>query len=104
MDLKPDIPFYSISQTATLVGVTADRLRTYDEEGLIKPYRNPKNKRLYSQNDITYLKCIRKFIHEYGISIKGLKLLLELMSCSELLAKVSDNPACESCGIISCRI
>lgn len=37
--LEPNEPFYQISQAAKLLGITSDRLRTYEEEGLIKPYR-----------------------------------------------------------------
>ena len=37
--IAKDEPFYQISQVSKLLGITSDRLRTYEEEGLIKPYR-----------------------------------------------------------------
>ena len=78
--LKADEPFYQISQVAKIVGISADRLRTYEEEGLIKPYRKQgenTNKRLYSQNDIEKIIILRKLIKS-GVSIIAIKLFLNI--------------------------
>ena len=71
-------PFYQISQAAKLLGVTSDRLRTYEEEGLIKPFRTKNSKdgkRLYSLNDIEWLARIRDLI-KLGVSIPSIRILL----------------------------
>ncbi|MCQ2738626.1 MAG: MerR family transcriptional regulator [bacterium] len=71
-------PFYQISQAAKLLGITSDRLRTYEEEGLIKPYRTKHSqdgKRLFSQNDIEWLTMIRDLI-KLGVSIPAIRILL----------------------------
>ena len=76
--LKPDEPFYQISQAAKLLGITSDRLRTYEEEGLIKPFRTKTSadgKRLFSQNDIEWLTIIRDLI-KLGVSIPVIRILL----------------------------
>lgn len=78
MKLNPDEPFYQISQAAKLIGVTSDRLRTYEEEGLIRPYRTKDSKdgkRLFSQNDIEWLSGIRDLI-KLGVSIPTIRILL----------------------------
>lgn len=78
--LKPDEPFYQINQAAKLIGITSDRLRTYEEEGLIKPYRtkNTKDgKRLFSNNDIEWLTMIRDLI-KLGVSIPAIRVLLNV--------------------------
>lgn len=98
-NIKEDTPFYPISMAAQLIGISPDRLRTYEEENLIKPYRNDKGKRLFSQNDINYLICLRKFIREYGISIKGLNLLLEFTTCNEIMHRVCPENNCIKCII-----
>lgn len=77
-NLEPNEPFYQISQAAKLLDITSDRLRTYEEEGLVKPYRtnNSKDgKRLFSQNDIDWLIIIRDLI-KLGVSIPTIRILL----------------------------
>ena len=76
--LNSDVPFFHISQAAKLLGITSDRLRTYEEEGLIKPYRinnSPTGKRLFTKYDIDYIFLIRKII-KLGVSIPALRILL----------------------------
>ncbi len=71
-------PFYQISQAAKLLGITSDRLRTYEEEGLIKPWRTKQSKdgkRLFSINDIEWLTMIRDLI-KLGVSIPTIRILL----------------------------
>ena len=78
MKLKSDEPFYQISQAAKLLGITSDRLRTYEEEGLIKPYRTKNSKdgkRLFTEYDIEWLSMIRDLI-KLGVSIPAIRLLL----------------------------
>lgn len=76
--LQANEPFYQISQAAKLLGITSDRLRTYEEEGLIKPYRTKHSKdgkRLFSPNDIEWLTMIRDLI-KLGVSIPTIRILL----------------------------
>jgi DNA-binding transcriptional MerR regulator len=76
--LQANDPFYQISQASKILGITCDRLRTYEEEGLIKPYRikhSKDGKRLFSQNDIEWLSMIRDLI-KLGVSIPTIRVLL----------------------------
>lgn len=82
--IKDDEPFYPISMASELVGVTADRLRTYEEEGLIKPFRAKTksnkvlgHKRLYSKQDLEWIEIIRELI-KAGISVPSVRMLLTL--------------------------
>jgi MerR family transcriptional regulator/heat shock protein HspR len=97
MVIDNDRPFFPISQAAQLIGVTPDRIRTYEEETLIKPYRDKKGKRLFSQNDIKYLICVRKFVREYGLSIKALVILFDFTTCYNLMKKVGNGQECKTC-------
>ena len=76
-------PIYPISVAAKLLGVHPRTLRIYEDEGLIKPARQG-NKRFFSQDDIEWVKCLRHLIHDEGISIPGIKKLLELSPCWEI--------------------
>jgi MerR family transcriptional regulator/heat shock protein HspR len=81
--IKNDLPIYPISVAAKLLDVHPRTLRIYEDEGLIKPERQGE-RRLYSQNDITWVGCLRSLIHDEGISIPGIKKLLQYASCYEI--------------------
>lgn len=74
---------YPISVAAKLLSVHPRTLRIYEQEGLIKPARQG-NKRYYSNDDLAWITCLRDLIHEKGISIPGIKMLLELTPCWEI--------------------
>ncbi len=97
LEIQPitaETPVYSIGVAAQLVNVHPRTLRIYEDEGLVKPARNG-NRRIFSQNDITWIGCVRKMIHDEGISIPGIKKLLRYAPCWE----ITDCPreVCESC-------
>ncbi|MBW1980380.1 MAG: MerR family transcriptional regulator [Deltaproteobacteria bacterium] len=74
---------YPIGIVAELLHIHPRTLRIYEREGLIKPARRS-GKRYYSNNDVQWLKCLRKLIHEDGLNIAGIKKLLTLASCWEI--------------------
>lgn len=82
--IKKDLPIYPIGVAAKLLAVHPRTLRIYENEGLIKPVRKG-NRRLYSTNDITWIRCLRRLIHDEGISIPGIKKLLRYATCHELV-------------------
>ncbi len=76
--LAKDVPFYQISQVSKLLGITSDRLRTYEEEGLVKPYRarhTKDGKRLFSLEEIEWLEIIRELIKS-GVTIPVIRIFL----------------------------
>ena len=81
--LRKDLPIYPIGVAAKLLDVHPRTLRIYEEEGLIQPAREG-NRRLYSTNDITWVGCLRRLIHDEGISIPGIKKLLRYATCYEI--------------------
>lgn len=74
---------YPIGIVAELLNVHPRTLRIYEREGLIKPARRS-GKRFFSNNDLRWLKCLRKLIHEDGLNIAGIKKLLTLATCWEI--------------------
>jgi len=81
--IRNDLPVYPIGVASRLLNVHPRTLRIYEDEGLIKPERAG-DRRLYSQNDITWVGCLRSLIHDEGISIPGIKKLLQFASCYEI--------------------
>ena len=76
--LAKDVPFYQISQVSKLLGITSDRLRTYEEEGLIKPFRakhTKDGKRLFTTEEIEWLEILRELI-KFGVTIPVIRILI----------------------------
>lgn len=89
MQINKDKPFYPVSMAAEMLGISPDRLRAYEDAGLIKPHRvevtSKKQKggrRLYSQNDIEWVSLLRQLIGN-GISIPALVIIINLLPCFE---------------------
>jgi MerR family transcriptional regulator/heat shock protein HspR len=80
-NIKKDSPVYTISTTAELLGISIHTLRMYEREGLILPHKKNSGHRLYSQEDIDRINCIRKAINESKISIAGIKTIYSLIPC-----------------------
>ena len=76
-------PVYPIGIVAELLNIHPRTLRIYEREGLIKPARRS-GKRFFSNNDLKWLRCLRKLIHEDGLNIAGIKKLLTLATCWEI--------------------
>ena len=81
--MRPDVPVYPIGVAARLLGIHPRTLRIYENEGLIQP-NHVGSRRLFSMNDIQWIRCLRSYIHDEGISITGLKKLLNLVPCWEV--------------------
>ena len=85
MKLDNSNAIYSISTAAEKLGMSVRMLREYEKDGLIKPYRNPSNGyRLFSNEDLQWIRCIRDLIHQQGLNIKGIRRLLMVMPCWEI--------------------
>lgn len=83
MAVENSDPIYPISVAAKLLDVHPRTLRIYEEENLVKPARRG-NKRYYSNDDLEWIRCLRGLIHDKGISIPGIKMLLDLTPCWEI--------------------
>jgi MerR family transcriptional regulator/heat shock protein HspR len=93
--MRSDVPVYPIGVAAKLINVHPRTLRIYEKEGLIKPALVG-SRRMFSADDIQWISCVRRFIHEEGISIAGLKKLLQFVPCWEIADCPGDVHEC--CG------
>jgi MerR family transcriptional regulator, heat shock protein HspR len=78
-NLNPDKPMFPISIVADILHVHQRTLRIYDDENILVPSRSPKNRRLYSFNDIERGKFIQYLTRELGINIAGIKIIFHLL-------------------------
>lgn len=65
--------FYTIGEVAALLGENASLVRfwTNSFEKFLKPRRNAKGNRLYTQEDIDTLKQIHLLVKEQGMTLEG---------------------------------
>lgn len=90
-------PIYPIRTAAQLLGISVPTLRMYEKEGLIIPHKTEGNQRIYSENDLERLRCIRRAINESKISINGIKTIYSLIPCWEVVkCSEEDRKNCPS--------
>ena len=71
------VSLYFISVASTLSGIHPQTIRTYEEKGLIKPYRTKGGTRRYSQEDVDKLIQIAN-LSQRGINLDGIKIIYEM--------------------------
>jgi len=88
---------YAIGVAAQQVGLSARTLRVYEDEGLIRPARKPgSGQRLYSEQDLVWVRCIGELIHGHSLTTAGIRRLLDLIPCWEVKRCQDDTAgACE---------
>lgn len=72
-------PRYVISVAARMVGIAAHTLRYYERLGLVRPERSEGNTRLYSQDDVDQLCCVKALMNDFRVNQAGVELALQLM-------------------------
>ncbi|MGB4654733.1 MAG: MerR family transcriptional regulator [Bacteroidales bacterium] len=66
--------YYKIGEVAEIFGVTTSLIRYYEKEfDIIKPRRNKKGNRQFTQNDLDNFHKIFHLIKEEGYTIEGAK-------------------------------
>ena len=72
-------PRYVISVASRMVGIEAHRLRHYERLGFVNPGRSGGNTRLYSQEDVDQLCCVKTLMNDLGLNTAGVQFALALM-------------------------
>ena len=76
---------YSAALASQLLGFAPRTLRAYEEAGLIEPVRTGKNnQRLYSKQDLRWLRCIGEMMHEEGYTLRSIRRLLDFAPCWDI--------------------
>ena len=81
MSTELNKPKYTISNAASLLDISVHTIRMYEREGLIIPFKKGSGQRLYSDQDIERVKCIRNLIKKEKLNIQGIRKILSLIPC-----------------------
>ncbi|MDR0763330.1 MAG: MerR family transcriptional regulator [Bacteroidales bacterium] len=66
--------FYTIGEVAEIFKVNTSLIRFWEKEfDIIKPQRNKKGDRLFTQKDLTHFYAIHKLVKEQGYTLQGAK-------------------------------
>lgn len=66
--------YYSIGDVAEKFGLAPSTLRFWEKEfTTIKPYKNKKGDRFFTQEDIDHIALINHLVKEKGMTLKGAK-------------------------------
>ncbi|MEA2049297.1 MAG: MerR family transcriptional regulator [Campylobacterota bacterium] len=71
-------PVYLISEVSKILDIHPQTLRQYEREGLVTPSRTNGKIRLYSQENIDYIKEILLLTRVEGINLAGVDKILKL--------------------------
>ena len=67
-----------ISSVAEMLNICQTTIRIWDEEGIVKPERSAKNRRLYTEQNIEEARAVSFMLNEMGLNINGVKCILDL--------------------------
>jgi len=69
-----DKQYYSIGETAEIFGVKVSLLRSWEKEfELLKPFKNQKGTRFFTQKDVEIIRTILYLIKNHGYTLQGAK-------------------------------
>ncbi len=76
--MEPDKIYYTIGEVAEMFSVNTSLIRFWEKEFIIiKPKKNKKGNRLFTQKDIDNLHTIYHLVKERGYTLKGAKEFLK---------------------------
>ena len=79
---KPEKKKFLINDVARMVGLSQKRIREYEKEGLVKPFRESRtNNRIYVDTDINKIRRVKQLIHEHGFTLSCMKFFLATAPC-----------------------
>jgi DNA-binding transcriptional MerR regulator len=74
IELSKDKRYFSIGEVATAFDVNASLIRFWDKEfDILKPKKNAKGNRMFTQEDVKNLQLIYHLVKERGFTLDGAK-------------------------------
>ncbi|MDG3010135.1 helix-turn-helix transcriptional regulator [Rhodococcus sp. D2-41] len=82
---ETEVRLFGISVAASMAGMHAQTLRTYDRLGLVTPARTSGGGRRYSNRDVDLLREVQRLSQDEGVNLAGIKRIIELTNEVEAL-------------------
>ncbi len=98
-----DVGLHTPGDVAHMLNISVETLRLYEREGLIVPHKLTSGHRRFTSEDVEWISCIQKQIHENKLNFAGIRYLLSLLPCHEMKGCcLEDHENCPA-GAKSCR-
>ena len=82
-----------IGDVARKLGVAVSTVRKYEAAGVVLPVRTIGKHRLFSEDDLFWLGCVRDMITHKGMTLEAIKRMVALMPCWEMRKCPSEERA-----------
>ncbi|MFQ5583641.1 MAG: MerR family transcriptional regulator [Calditrichia bacterium] len=76
--------WYRIGEVARQLGIAVETIRMYERSGILLIEKTKTGQRIFNEDDIHWINCIRRLIKEQGLNLEGIRRLLALMPCWDL--------------------
>ena len=76
---------FTPKEVAHRLDISVETLRLYEREGLILPNKLDSGHRRFTEEDIEWLICIQRQIHENKLNFAGIRYLLSLLPCWDIV-------------------
>jgi MerR family transcriptional regulator/heat shock protein HspR len=73
-----------IGEVARILNIAVETIRMYEREGILIIDKTETGQRVFNEDDLHWLGCIRRLIKEKGLNIEGIRRLLALLPCWQL--------------------
>lgn len=84
MAIHSDKIYYKIGEVARKLDIAVETIRMYEREGILITEKTARGQRIFCDDDVNWLNCIRRLIKEQGLNIEGIRRLVALMPCWNL--------------------
>lgn len=90
-------PILKIGHIAQMLGVSAARIRAWEDEGLIVPFRTDSGQRRYSMHDYKHLERVRRLMSSGEMTLAGVRAMLGVAE-EPANGTVNDPPTAQDIG------
>ncbi len=94
---------YTPREVAHKLDLSVETLRLYEREGLFVPYKLSSGHRRFTEQDIEWIVCIQRQIHENKLNFAGIRYLLSMLPCHEMKPCCLEDHAVCPAGNKACR-
>lgn len=82
---------FTPKEVAHMLNMSVETLRLYEREGLLIPLKLKSGHRRFTPEDVKWLECIQKQIHENKLNYAGIRHLLSLLPCWDMKPCCADD-------------
>lgn len=94
---KSSEPVYTLGIISRLSGIPGHTIRQYVDKSLIIPFTTSKKRHIFSEVDLSRLRCIRNMMDTNGLNVAGIKSVFSLIPCWLIRqCAIEDRTACEA--------